>query len=283
MSLKNYSGRKLTRAVGLALAGIGLALLAELGQAQALPQQCEALTDTTNAEVMRAVAAVKDTDPAARIKAAQRLASSCERRAVTPLLGLLKDADPGVRAAAVEALGRIGDPESIDPLIEMATDADMRVIAVLGPALCAFQAYKASYAALNAVAINSNGVKDVAEMRARCNAILAVNQLKDVRFSRKSLFFLFGYLGHPDAAAQKVAEATMAALKETRNGPHELVGLLKQSVNPNQRRICAYWIGQLKIEAGREVLEEVATNDRDLAVQEAAQGALTKLGKKVEE
>ena len=41
---------------------------------------------------------------------------------------------------------------------------------------------------------------------------------------------------------------------------------------------ASYWIGELKIEAGREVLADTAANDRNPAVKREAERALAKLG-----
>ena len=257
--------------------------LTMIGHAQALYEQCPALTSAPSAEaaVKPQLAALKDKDPKTRLQAAQQLSKSCDQRAVQPLVDLLKDPEPEVRASAVEALGRLGDRSAVQPLVDAANfDRDWHVQLALGPALCSFQVFEAGYAALNSVANpQGNKIVDENDMRARCAAILAVNQLRDVRFSRKALGFLFLFLEEDREPLRQIAEQTMYKFKDTRNGPHELIGTIKQNNNPAFRQKAAYWLGKLGIEMGRSILEEAAANDRDPRVQQAAKEALALLNK----
>lgn len=250
--------------------------------AQPLYEQCAARTSTVagkrvvDAQVVR----LKSSSPPDRVRAAGDLAKSCDARATMPLVTLLKeDKDPLVRAAAVNALGHLGDPESIEPLRAALADTDSRVLFELGPALCAFQSYKASYDVLNTLANpNNRPMTSLSDLAARCQAILSLYQLRDVGFSRKATYFLFNFSAHAEAQYRDMAIATLHEGARTKNGPHELVGVLKQAPNPDFRLKAAYWLGELKLENGRDLLTEVAAGDRDPGVRREAQRALAKLG-----
>ena len=250
--------------------------------AQPLYQQCATRTSTVAGKriVDAQAARLKSSSTDERIRAAGELARSCDGRATQPLLAVLKDEkDGGVRAAAVKALGHLGDPEAIDPLRALIADPDAHVLFELGPALCAFQSYKASYDTLNSLANPFNRpMETLNDLAARCQAILSLFQLRDVGFSRKATQFLFSFSGHADPAYREMALAALREAGKTKNGPHEFVGILKQAPNPDFRVKAAYWIGELKIENGRDTLAETAANDRDPAVRREAEKALAKLG-----
>lgn len=249
-------------------------------QPQPIYDQCAALTTGTAAddEVARAVHALKEKDAKARLQAAEKLGQSCDKRAVEPLIDLLKDSDPLTRAAAIEALGKLGDKGSVTPLIELIYDQDWRVRLALVSALASFKTFEARNTVVNGIANPSDkDIQDVDDMRVRCAAILTANQLKDVSHSRKSILFLYNFLNSSHAPIRQLAEQTMYALKQTRNGPTELIAIFKQNQNPELRRWSALWIGKLGIENGREVLQEAAANDRDPSVKQAANEALAML------
>lgn len=248
---------------------------------RALPlyEQCPALVEN-NGAVPAALAALKDKDSQRRVKAAESLARACDSRATLPLLAALKDDEIAVRVAAVEALGQLGDQQAIDPLIEAIDGADWRVRVALARTLCSFQVYRSNNAVLNL--LTNPGDKKITEegdLRARCAGILAVNQLRDVRFSRKAVGFLFLFLDHDNQDFRKIARETAMELKSTRNGYHELLGILKQANFPDFRRKAAYWLGKYNIEETRSVLEDVAASDRDSMVRQAAQDALAAMKK----
>ncbi|HZS07041.1 MAG TPA: HEAT repeat domain-containing protein [Blastocatellia bacterium] len=270
--------------ISLALCALLWALSFGLAaNAQELYTQCEALKagGEPPAEVKKNLEALGDKDAKARARAARSLATSCDKRAVEPLVGRLGDPDPQVRAAAVEALGRLGDREAIDPMIEaLNKEEDWGVRYVYAPALASFQIHRASYAVLNGIAGTMQKVRTEPEMRTRCYAILIVDQLRDVNFSRKGVGFLFSFLDHEDPALRKIAEQTVVALKDTRNGKHELMGMLRQSHNPDFLIKAANWIGRLGIEDARPVLEEMVTQDLDPRVQKAVRESLAALDKK---
>ncbi len=255
--------------------------------AQELSPQCESLNSEGDpaAAVKKKLDALKDKDAKVRAQAARDLASACDQRAVDPLVGLLSDDDAKVRSAAIETLGRLGDRATIDPMLEaLYKEQSWDVKYAYGPALAAFQIYRASYAVLNTIANPQNEkVKTEAEMRARCQAMLMVNQLRDVQFSRKAVSILFSYLDYEQPALRQIAEQTMTALKETRNGRHELMGILRQSHNPEFQIKAATWIGKLVIEEARDVLEEIANAEAgsvNPSVQKAVKEALASLDKK---
>jgi HEAT repeat protein len=187
----------------------------------------------------------------------------------------LKDSEAAVRVAAVESLGQLGDRGSIDPLIESLQDEDWRVRAALGRTLASFQVYASNNATLNTLANPADGkVTEEGDLRARCTGILMVNQLRDVRFSRKAIGFLFIFLDHDNPALRRIAEETAMELKKTRNGYHELIAILKQHNYPDFRRKAAYWLGKFNLDAARPALELASIADRDSSVQQAAKEAL---------
>lgn len=243
-------------------------------RAPQLYEQCAALQ--TNEAAAAHLAALKESNPQQRIKAAAWLAKSCDARATEALLAAYRDENVAVRVAAVEALGQLGDPAAIDPLCEDAANQDWRVRAALARTLASFQVYRASNATLNALANPADKqITEEGDLRARCLAILAVNQLRDVRFSRKAISFLFVFQDHPQPALRRLAEAATRELQNTRNGFRELASLLKQGNFPDFRRKAAYWLGQFATAEARAVLTEIAAADRDPSVQKAAQEALT--------
>ena len=250
-------------------------------QAEALYQQCESLDKGTAAaqSLTADIESLKSAEVNMRIQAAERLAHSCDRRAVSALTRMLKDGKSALaRAAASKALGQLGDREAIDPLLEAIADSDWQVRAQVGRALCSFQVHRASYDVLNSLVNPLNTpLGDESDLFARCQGILVINQLHDVNFSRKAVQLLFGFLDLDKPAMREIAVATMYELKKTRNGPHELNGLLKQSLIPGFRIKAAQWLGRLAIEGGREALVEAAAHDRDPGVRDAAAAALAQL------
>jgi HEAT repeat protein len=261
--------------IGLIFCAPGLAQSpASAIRAEPLFEQCSSL-QANNEAATTAIAMLKVRDEQQRVKAAEALAKSCDTRAVEPLIAALKDSDVTVRVAAVEALGRLGDRSAIEPLIEAVSDEDWRVRAALGRALCSFQVYQASNAALNVLANPADQkINDEGDLRARCAGILMINQLRDVRFSRKAIGFLFVFLDHQDEKLRRVAEETAMELKNTRNGYHELIGILKQHNYPDFRRKAALYLGKFNIEAARPALAEASIGDRDSSVQKIAKEAL---------
>jgi hypothetical protein len=179
---------------------------------QPIHEQCPALTagKTADDAVTRAIAALKGKDAKTRTQAAQQLGQSCDSRAVDPLIDSLRDEDPLIRIAAVEALGKLGDPASVDHLIELIFDNDWRVrMALIGP-MASFKPFKARNTVLNGIA-NPNGadITDENDMRVRCAAILTVNQMRDVQYSRKAILFLHFFLESKHENIRRMAEQTM--------------------------------------------------------------------------
>lgn len=257
------------------------AALAQFNKTPALYEQCEASAENTanTAASAKATAELKSAAAKNRLEAVQALAKTCDPRVNDTLLGLLQDVDATVRVAAVEALGKLGQQGAIDPMIEaLQTDKDWRVRAALGLALGSFTVHRARNATLN-VLVNTGNVKvtDEGDMRARCFGILVVNQMRDVRFSRKAVSFLFEFLDYDDPKLRQVAEMTAVELQHTRNGKHELVGILQQHSFPEYRRKAAYWLGEWKAVEARAALEQTALGDRDSSVQQTAKAALAKL------
>lgn len=260
-----------------------LTLLGMNGWAQTLktPElyaQCaQPLKDVASANA--ALVALKEPAPKKRIAAANTLAQSCDARAVEPLLAALKeDKDAEVRVAAAAALGQLGSVDSVDPMIESLADSDARVRAQLGHSLGSFTVHRARNATLN-ILVNPGGaeIKDAADLRARCFGILVVNQMIDVRFSRKAIGFLFGFLDNKDPQLRAIAEATAVELQHTRNGLRELMGIIKVHNYPPFRRQAVEWLGRWGDAEARELLTETAANDRDPVVMQMAQEALKRL------
>lgn len=256
-------------------------VLAQYSKTPALYEQCEAITENANntTSIAKATTALKSVEAKTRIEAVQALAKTCDIRTANTLLNALRDEDATVRIAAAEALGRLGSRDAIEPMIEvLLADKDWRVRAALGLALGSFNVHAARNATLN-VLVNTGNVKvtDEGDMRARCFGILVVNQMRDVRFSRKAVSFLFEFLDHDDPKLRQVAEATAVELQHTRNGKHELVGILQQHNFPEYRRKAAYWLGEWHAAEARAALEQAALGDRDASVQQTAKAALAKL------
>ncbi len=247
---------------------------------QPIYEQCQSLAAGKAADdaVALAISALKGKDAKARIQATQQLSKACDSRAVDPLLDALKDDDPLLRIAAVEALGKLGDPASVDFLIEVIFDQDWRVRMALISAMASFKTFKARNTVLNGIANPSGAeITDENDMRVRCAAILTVNQLRDVQYSRKAILFLYGFLESKHEPIRKLAEQTMSELKHTRNFAPEMFALIKQHNFFEIRRWAAYWLGRLGIEEGREVLQNAATSDSDPRVRQAAADALKQL------
>ena len=250
--------------------------------AEPLFEQCASLKKAPgDASLAKDLAALKSPEVATRVAAAGRLGASCDARSVEPLLTMLRDQEIAARAEAVKSLGKLGAPEAIDPLREMIGDPAWQVRLEVGHSLCSFQVHRASYDVLNTlVNPQSTEVADAGELYARCQSILAINQLRDVNFSRKAVRFLIYFQDSPTGKRpeyRELANATLTELKNTRNGPHEFVGMIKQDINPFFRVNAAEWIGKLRIMSGEDALAEAAVNDRDPKVRAAAAKALSQL------
>lgn len=247
---------------------------------QPLIEPCSALSDKPagNESLQQQIAKLKSADASVRQTAIQQLGKACQSQAVEPLIDLLKEADPLVRCAAVETLGQLGAKDAIEPLVELTSDPDWRVRLALVRTLSSFKTFRAKNAVLNNI-VNANDVviTDEDDLRVRFCGILTLNQLSDVQFSRKAVQFMYHFLRHNNLKFRQLAEQTMWVLKDTRNGPAELTGILKQHHMPEMRRWAAQWLGELHIERGRAALEETAANDTAPAVKYAATEALAKL------
>lgn len=248
---------------------------------QPIYAQCQSLSTDKQAEkeLQTALVALESKDEKTRSAAIQQLSQSCDSRAVAPLIGLLKANDPLTRQAAVETLGRLGDPVAIEPLIDLVSDKDWQVRTKLVSALVSFKTFQARNTVLNAMA-NPNGeeVTDESDMRVRCAAILTLNQLDEVRHSRKAILFLMGLLASPHKPISTLAEQTMWELKNTRNFPTEMYAIVKNDSFFKLRMWAAEWLGKLKMESAREVLANAAANDKDQRVRQTAEAALKQLG-----
>ncbi len=243
-----------------------------------LYEQCASLTEEPSETLQRDLAALKGSDATARAAAVKQLSQACRQQAVEPLLDLLRSEDTQTRIAAIETLGRLGSKEAVEPLRELTGDPDWRVRLALVPALASFKTFQAKNAVLNSIVIPADvDVSDEQDMRVRCIGILTLNQLTDVTFSRKGVQFLTNVLRSNRLNIRALAEETMYALKDTRNGPSELIGILKQHNMPEMRRWACEWLGKLGIERARPALEEAAANDVNAAVKYAAAEALAKL------
>ena len=76
-----------------------------------------------------------------------------------------------------------------------------------------------------------------------------------------------------------IAESAALGLKNTRNGFHELVAIVKQHNYPDFRRKAAIYLGTFPDGQTADVLADVAANDRDEGVRNAAKAALEKMKK----
>ena len=205
---------------------------------------------------------------------------ACQPASVARLLVPLEDEDPQVRLAAIEALGQIQQPDAIEPLVErVGRETDWQVRTALAWSLASFQSHLPSSAVLNLIA--NPGSQPIrggeTELRTRCAAILAVNQLRDVRYSRKAVVFLFAFLDLPDPRMVKVAEQALSLLPETRNGYHEMVGIIRKHGFPDHRSKAAVWLGRWRATSARPVLLEVAAKETHPRVLQAVKEALALL------
>ncbi len=253
-------------------------------KAKPIQPQCEALSADDNAAVAKASKELAMADAAGKIRLLGELAKSCHRKSAEAATLLLQNKDPLVRQAAVEALGHLGDPETIETLSEMGGDPDWRVRFSLGVTLCAFQKQDASVAALNRLTlVATEAPLTEGALRARLHTAIQINQLRDSSFARKPFNYLFSLMDNENERFRALLAETMQALKETKHAQYELIGILKQNLNPNMRRKAVYWLGQLKIEKARWQLKEAAEEDGDESVRKAAAEALKLLGATDEE
>jgi HEAT repeat protein len=237
---------------------------------------------------------MRDEAPDRRIAAIASLVGLCHRAGLEAVAGALTDPEAAVRRAAVEALGKMRelrpirpsatDEEPADPLLEallrLVRDPDWQVRAELARTLASFQVYQASNTVLNQMA-NPAGqrILDEHDLRVRCQAILLINQLRDVRFSRKSIGFLALFIDYPEPRLRAIAAETVAELEKTRNGYHELVGIARKPGAPQLRIRAIEWLGGWKRVEIRPWLEELAATEANLRVREAAVRTLLDLAK----
>lgn len=253
-------------------------------KARPIQPQCAALSADDNAAVTKASKELATADAAGKIRLLGELGKSCHRKSAEAIGLTLQDKDPLVRQAAVEALGHLGDAESVESLLELLTDPDWRVRFSLGVALLAFQKSDTSAKALNGLMLVATETPlTEGDLRARLHTAIQINQLRDASFSRKPFGYLFSLMDNENERFRALTLETMQALKETRHAQYELIGILKQNLNPQFRRKAAYWLGQLKIEKSRWQLKEAAEEDGDESVRKAAAEALKLLGTTDEE
>ena len=266
--------------LALILLGSASMTLGQSIKAPALYEQCQSLTvrGANSIALTNAMDALKNAEVKKRRDAALSLSKTCDPRAITPLLVVLREPDIEMRIAAVEALGKLGDATAIDPMIEAIQGGEWRLRAALALALGSFNVHRARNATLNLL-VNTGGesVREYDDMYARCLGVLVINQMRDVRFSRKAVGFLFDFLSHKDPKLRNLAEAAATELQHTRNGYHEMIGILQQHGYPPFRRLAAYWLGIWGLPAARVALAEAASNDKDPSVQIAARESLTKI------
>ncbi|MGA1367368.1 MAG: HEAT repeat domain-containing protein [Blastocatellia bacterium] len=217
-----------------------------------------------------------------KIALIERVRRACQPASVARLLVPLEDEDLQVRLATIEALGQIQQSEAIEPLIErIGLETDWQVRTALARSLASFQVHLPSSAVLNLIA--NPGSQPIRggepELRTRCAAVLVINQLRDVRYSRKAVVFLFAFLDLPDPHLVKVAEEALTLLRETRNGYHEMVGIIRKHGFPDHRSKAAVWLGRWRATSARPVLLEVVAKETHPLVLQAVKDALTLLDK----
>lgn len=245
-----------------------------------LYEQCRAWSESAAAddELARNILRLKDTEQGRRIEAAAALARTCDKRTTEPLIRLLMDGDPAVRIAGVEALGRIGDPASIYDLSTLISDPDWQVRRALIKSLASFTDTTARNWVLNGIAHHNGATfKDVNEVIVRCIAILTLNELKNTAFSRKGIMFLEHFDKSESPEIRKVVEETMFALRQTHNGPPEIVGIIKTTTSPEIRCWMIDWTGRIGLERARDTLNEILAGEKNQSVRDAASRALKAL------
>jgi HEAT repeat protein len=271
-----------------------LAAMATIGPAQTMPQAedryairpwplYEQCTSEAGARLSEAALAdLKAPEVTKREAAVRKLLAGCSPEAVPLLIEALRDSAAAVRIAAIEVLGQLRHPDAVEPLVELAYDEDWHIRAALTRTLASYQVYRASNVLLNII-VNPGDkriITDEGDLRARCIGLLMVNQLRDVRFSRKAIGFLFGFLDYEQPALRQMAVEAAAGLKETRNGYHELIGIIKQHNVPDFRLKSSVLLGQWRLVEARDVLTETAAGDKSPAVRKAAADALAAIGAK---
>ena len=244
--------------------------------------------------IAEALAGLKSTAPLRRREAIDGLARLCHPAGLEAVTGVLADDDPEIRRAAIVAIGQLRDlrvappPQPlesasdplVDSLIRLARDPDWRVRFVLTRTLASLQVYQASNTVLNLMANpGMQRILDRDDLRVRCQAILMVNQLRDVRFSRKSIGFLTTFADYTEPQLKSIVIETVAELEKTRNGYHELVGIARKQGTPQLRIRAMEWLAQWKKGEVRPMLEEIAAADANQRVREAAQLILQSLVK----
>jgi hypothetical protein len=258
-----------------------------------LPEPCRPVAEGEK-RMAAALASIRAESAARRLEAIASLTAICLPAGLEAVTGALSDSDPTVRRAAIEAIAKMRDlrvvqpaqpPEpSADPLIDrlisLARDPDWQVRAVLTRTLASFQVYQASNTVLNLMANpGAQKILDEQDLRVRCQAILMVNQLRDVRFSRKSIGFLATFADYPEPHLRDIAGQTVIELEKTRNGYHELVGIARKPGAPQLRIMAIQWLARWKREGVRSVLEEIAATEVNPRVREVAALTLQSLVK----
>lgn len=244
--------------------------------------------------IAEALAGLKSTTPLRRREAIDGLARLCHPAGLEAVTGVLADDDPEIRRAAIVAIGQLRDlrvaqpPQPlesasdplVDSLIRLVRDPDWRVRFALTRTLASLQVYQASNTILNLMANpGMQRILDRDDLRVRCQAILMVNQLRDVRFSRKSIGFLATFADYTEPQLQSIVIETVAELEKTRNGYHELVGIARKQGTPQLRIRAMEWLAQWKKGEVRPMLEEIAAAEANQRVREAAQLILQSLVK----
>jgi HEAT repeat protein len=280
----HYRSKQICRLLGVlfaALLGVASTHAQPIAiKPQPFHEQCAALkTGTANDDaVTRQLAALKDKAASLRAQAAAQLSQACDSRAIEPLIDALQDEDAHVRIAAITALSKLGDINAVQPLADLTGDKDWRVRLALVSGLASFKTVRARNVVLNGIANPGNpDIKDEDDLRVRAVAILTLNQLKDVQFSRKAILFMHFFLNSPSAPVRSLGEQTMVELKNTRNAASEFGAILKHDHNPELRRWAALWIGKLGMEYNREALQTAAASDADPGVRQTAAEALKQL------
>ena len=277
--------------VGRFLFIFGLVIYGRVGLAQTvasipLLEQCAEMKSNGRIEESLELSRNSARDEASRVGAIELLGKSCDQRAVEPLIGLLGDASPRIRVAVIEALGRIGDPESVRPLIGQIDGASYEVLASLTRTLISFKVHDARLAVVNLIVGLSRPIggsisgpmaiqiTSEDDMRLRGAAVLTINELTNNIYNRKAIQILLAFQQSKDPAVARIAAETIAKLPATRSGTRELIGILKKNNTPIVKVWVCHWIGRLRLTEGREALAEVAANDRNAEVREAATAAL---------
>ena len=250
----------LARALGAlgAAAVPALVRLLESGERQTRRWAANALGIARNPQaVAPLIRMLADSRSDVRKEAALALGEIRDASAVDPLIGALGSRDPETRRAAATALGAVGSEKAVDALISLSGDPNESLQLAIVEALRRIGGLRAGAGLRMMIDAGRKHVRDA--------ALAALNALEFA----------------PDNAQERAAAALLAddftaALREGPAAAQALAATL-ESQDPLRRRRAAEALSSLRSPDTAPHLVR-ALRDPDLAVREAAAGALAAIG-----